>query len=137
MHTMRAVAIAGLVLTASCGMSSSTAGNAGDDVRVHGILTRLEQASCDAVKPDAASRVTITFDNQDGEVVGTTSTDETTLTPSSGYCAATAPYTIELPAADSYEASAPGMRSPERMTFEDLEQASFTWDLGPEIQVNE
>jgi hypothetical protein len=125
-----------LALT-SCGTSSSTTGNAGDAVRIHGILTRLEQASCDALKPDAASRVTITFENQDGEVLGTTSSGETTLTPSSGYCAASAPYAIELPTEDSYEASAPGMRSPERMTFEDLERASFMWDLGPEIQVNE
>lgn len=123
-----------LALAASC--ATSPAGPDGG-VRIHGILTRLELASCDGLKPDAASRITITFEDDQGQVVGTTTSGATTLTPSSGYCAATAPYSIEVPVADAYEASAPGMQSPERMTLEELEHANFTWDLGAEIQVNE
>jgi hypothetical protein len=131
------LAFVALVISASCATSSAGPSGSDGDVRIHGILTRLELASCDSLKPDAASRITITFEDDQGEVVGKTTSGETTLTPSSGYCAATAPYSVEVRPADAYVASAPGMRSPERMTLEELERASFAWDLGAEIQVNE
>lgn len=120
----------------STSSTSSTLTSAGD-VRIHGIVTNLTLASCDDVSPTDASDIPITFEDRQGNVVGTTTTAETTLTQSSGYCAATAPYSVTVTRKDLYEASVPGMRSPEKMSYADLERANFTWDLGAEIQVNE
>jgi hypothetical protein len=137
-HGWRALVVAaGVLAAATCSNSAPEPSSTADGVRVHGIVTDLTLASCDDVSAGTASGLRVTFEDGEGNVVGTTTTGVTTLTPSSGYCAATAPYSVTISRASVYEASAPGMKAPERMSFADLERAGFTWDLGPEIQVDE
>jgi hypothetical protein len=121
----------------SCGDSAPTPSSTAEGVGIHGIVTNLTLAACEDVSASDASSIPVTFSDGQGNVVGTATTGETTLTQSSGYCAATAPYSVDLPREDLYEASFPGKLNPERMSYDDLERANFAWNLGAEIQVNE
>jgi hypothetical protein len=113
-----------------CGGTKGPPATSGDLVKVTGTFTDLAVTICEGVRPDDASGLTLTFLDSKGAIIGTATTGETTRTPVGRYCAATAPYSVELPRLAFYQARVPGLFSPETISYQDLAARNFVWDVG-------
>jgi hypothetical protein len=133
---MRYLAAVALLLLVACSGS--------DEVTLHGRVVLGMQGESAAALPfgftscdsNPTANKQLTFRNQDGEVIGTTTTTGTTATPSvvigrTTICKFESAYSVTLPKADFYTVQVEGsdLTPQPPVDFNALETADFTYDV--------